>query len=186
VAPTPVSHTAGTPELEAWVRDRLLGILQGRSSLVAAGIHRSATRRGLQADARKPVDTCADYLLKHRPYLRYDDFLARGLPIASGVIEGAFRHLVKDRMDLTGARWSLAGAEAVLQLRALRSSGDFDDYWRFHEAQEYQRNHVARYADGAVPEVKNLHQRNHVARYADGAVPEVKNLRRKRNLKVVR
>ena len=150
-----VFHTAGTPKLEAWVRERLLGILQGRSSLVAAGMRRSATRRGLDAVARKPVDTCAGYLLKHRTHLRYDDFLVRGLPIASGVIEGACRHLVKDRMDLTGARWSLAGAEAVLRLRALRSSGDFNDYWRFHEDQEYQRNHVARYADGAVPEVKN-------------------------------
>jgi hypothetical protein len=54
-------------------------------------------------------------------------------------------------MELTGARWSLAGAEAVLRLRALRSSGDFDEYWRFHEAQEYRRNHQARYADRQVP-----------------------------------
>ncbi len=58
-------------------------------------------------------------------------------------------------MDLTGARWSLTGAEAVLRLRALRSSGDFDEYWRFHEQQEYKRNHAARYADGVVPEVVN-------------------------------
>ena len=52
---------------------------------------------------------------------------------------------------LTGARWSLAGAEAVLRLRALRVSGDFDEYWHFHEAQEYQRNHLALYADHKVP-----------------------------------
>ena len=102
---------------------------------------------------RKPVDTCANYLLTYRPYLHYDDYLARGLPIASGVIEGACRHLVKDRMDLTGARWSLAGAEAVLRLRALRASQDFNEYWCFHEQQEHQRNHVSRYAHGAVPPV---------------------------------
>jgi len=155
-------HPAGTPQLETWVQERLLRILQGRSSLVAAGMRRSATRRGLEAAARKPVDTCANYLLKHRPYLRYDDFLARGLPIASGVIEGACRHLIKDRMDLTGARWSLAGAEAVLRLRAIHSSNDFDDYWKFHETQEYQRNHASRYADGAVPEVKSPRRRRNL------------------------
>ncbi len=93
-------------------------------------------RRGLSRDTRKPVDTCADYLLKYAPYLHYDRYLAAGYPIATGVIEGACRHLVRDRMELTGARWRLVGAEAVLKLRALRASGDFDAYWDFHEARE--------------------------------------------------
>jgi hypothetical protein len=149
-----VLNPPASPALEAWVQHRLLEILHGRSSLVAAGMRRSATRRDLSKTARKPVDTCAKYLLTYRPYLRYDDYLARGLPIASGVIEGACRYLVKDRMDLTGARWSLTGAEAVLRLRALRSSGDFDVYWRFHEAQEHRRNHADRYAGGVAPDVK--------------------------------
>lgn len=140
-----------TPELEGWVSERLLKILHGRASDVAAGIRRSATLRGLTLEQRDAADTCADYLLRHTAYLRYHEYLVAGLPIATGVIEGACRHLVKDRMELTGARWSLAGAEAVLRLRALRSSGDFDDYWRFHEAQEYQRNHAALYADQRVP-----------------------------------
>jgi hypothetical protein len=141
----------GTRELEDWVSERLLKILQGRAGFVAGGIRRSATRRGLTAQQRKAADTCAGYLLNHTAYLRYHEYLAAGLPIATGVIEGACRHLVKDRMDLTGARWSLVGAEAVLRLRALRSSGDFDDYWRFHEAQEYQRNHAALYHAHKVP-----------------------------------
>jgi hypothetical protein len=83
--------------------------------------------------------------------LRYNHYLAKGLPIATGVIEGACRHLVKDRMDVTGARWSLTGAEAVLRLRALRSSRDFDEYWIFHENREYERNHQALYTGGIVP-----------------------------------
>ncbi|MDT0470111.1 hypothetical protein RM764_45650, partial [Streptomyces sp. DSM 41699] len=53
--------------------------------------------------------------------------------------------VVKDRLDITGARWGLAGAEAVLKLRALRSNGDFDAYWAWHEKQEFIRNHQARY-----------------------------------------
>ncbi len=86
--------------------------------------------------------------------MAYDAYLAQGLPIATGVIEGACRHLVKDRMDLTGARWGLKGAEAVLRLRALRSSHDFDEYWAFHEEQEYERNHAVLYADGEPPATK--------------------------------
>ncbi len=93
----------------------------------------------------------------HTPYLRYHEYLASGFPIATGVIEGACRHLVSDRMDLTGARWSLTGAEAVLRLRALRSSGDFEQYWRFHEQREHQRNHASRYSDGNVVPVQGRH-----------------------------
>lgn len=135
----------GQPATEAWVQDRALGILRGRSSLVAAGMRRSATKRGLTAEHRVAIDDCADYLLKYAKHLRYDRYLERGYPIATGVIEGACRHLVKDRMDITGARWRLDRAEAVLQLRALRSSGHFDAYWRFHEAREQHRNHTSRY-----------------------------------------
>lgn len=145
------------PAREVWVQERLLRILRGEASLVAAGMRRSATRRGLGPDKRHNVDRCADYLLNHAPYLHYHEYLASGFPIATGVIEGACRHLVSDRMDLTGARWSLAGAEAVLRLRALRSSGDFEEYWRFHEQREYERNHASRYADGKVVPVRGRH-----------------------------
>jgi hypothetical protein len=140
-------------EREKWVAERLLNVLLGKASLVAAGMRRSATLRGLSEKEREPVETTAKYLLNHKDYLRYDQFLAAGLPIATGVIEGACRHLVCDRMD-GAARWSLVGAEAVLCLRALRSSHDLDAYWRFHVAQEYQRNYVAQYANGDVVPVK--------------------------------
>lgn len=112
----PCHAASSEPQAEQWVSERLLEILRGRSSQVAAGIRRSATRRGLGAKVRLPLDKCADYLLKYRDYLRYDQYLAAGLPIATGVIEGACRRLVKDPMGLTGARWRLAGAEAVLTL----------------------------------------------------------------------
>jgi len=139
-------------EQDRWTRGRLLEILRGKASLIAAGMRRSATLREMAAAERKPVDECADYLLHYSPYLQYDKALAEGFPIATGVIEGACRHLVEDRMNLTGARWGLAGAEAVLRLRALRSSNDFDAYWKFHEQQEYERNHASHYANHCVPE----------------------------------
>jgi len=143
-----------SPEAEQWVTERLLRILQGSAVGVAVGIRRSATKRHLEN--RRAADECAQYILNHKAFMHYDEYLAKGFPIATGVIEGACRYLVKDRMDLTGARWSLPGAEAVLRLRSLRASGDFDEYWQFHEQQEQKRNHEALYANGKVPPVQPI------------------------------
>jgi hypothetical protein len=141
------------PQQDRWVRKHMLELLRGKTSSVAAGIRRSATFGKLPDAQRKPVDACADYLLNYKPYLQYEEALKRGAPIATGVIEGACGYLVESRMNRSGARWSLTGAEAVLRLRALRTSGDFDAYWKFHESQEYQRNHAANYADHCVPDL---------------------------------
>jgi hypothetical protein len=149
-------HGEGKPATEHWVSERLLEILRGNSSDVAAGMRRSATLRRLKTNDRLAIDDCADYLLKYRPHLRYDQYLAAGLPISTGVIEGACRHLVKDRMDITGACWGLHGAEAVLKLRSLRASGDFDAYWTFHENAEHVRNHLDLYAAAPPPTVMPL------------------------------
>ena len=139
----------GDPEAEQWVHGHAFTILQGRSSDVAGAVRRKATCLGLDEDDRKAADKCADYLISKRPYLDYATALERGWPIATGVIEGACRHLIMDRMALTGARWGLDGAETILKLRALRSNGDFDDYWRFHVRREHERVHQARYAPRA-------------------------------------
>ncbi len=144
----------GSKESEEWVQQRLLKLLSGQASSVASGIRRSATLRGLSDTQRKPVDKCADYLLKYKAFLNYDRYLAQGFPICSGVIEGTCRHLINDRMDRTGARWRLRGAEAVLKLRSLYASGDLEDYWQFHEQQEQQRNHTSRYAEKKLPRLQ--------------------------------
>jgi hypothetical protein len=90
---------------------------------------------------REPVDKAADYIENNQARLRYNLALAQGLPIATGVIEGACRHLVKDRMDITGARWGLDQAEAILKLRSLKISGDLESYLTFHFEQEHKRNY---------------------------------------------
>ena len=136
-------HADGTEKAESWVQAHALALLKGKVSDVAAGMCRSATRKNLSQEAREPVDKCANYLLKNKTRFDYATALTNGWPIATGIIEGACRHLVKDRMDLTGARWSLEGAEAVLHLRSLRASGDFEDYMVFHNCQEHQRNYVS-------------------------------------------
>lgn len=139
--------------LDVWVQDKLLKILQGQSSLVAAAIRRRATCQRLSGPARKEADNCANYLLNQKACMRYDQYLRQGFPIATGVIEGACRYLVKDRMDRTGARWRISGAEAVLKMRALKSNEDFQAYWAFHQAQAFERN----YADiNVFPKRKDL------------------------------
>jgi hypothetical protein len=141
---------------ETWVEDRLLGLLTGRSGGDIAKTIRwwEARDKTLDDAARAAIDkTCAYLADRTRTrLLGYQDALRDGLPIATGVIEGASRHLVKDRMDRTGARWSLSGAEAVLRLRAIRASKDFDAYWAFHLERDRERNHASRYEDGHIPE----------------------------------
>lgn len=128
-------------DTERWVRFHLERLLTGKANYVAAAIRRQATMAQMGEDDRTPIDKCCDYLLKNQEFLQYDECLAAGLPIATGIIEGTCRHLVQDRMGITGARWDVPGGEAVLKLRAIRCSGDWEDYWSFHEAEERCRNH---------------------------------------------
>jgi hypothetical protein len=141
----------GDPAAEGWVHAKALAVLDGKATIVAAAIRRKATCLRLAKAERANADRASDYLLNKAPYLDYPAALTNGWPIATGVIEGACRHLVKDRMDITGARWGLHGAEAVLKLRAVRANGDLDTYWRFHLNQERRRVHRARYANGVIP-----------------------------------
>lgn len=133
------------PAAETWVAEHAITILHGQATNVAAAISDQATRAGLPPTRRRNLDKCIDYLTSKADYLRYEKALAAGWPIATGIIEGACRHLIKDRMDITGARWNLPGAEAILKLRALTSNGDFDQYWTYHLTREHQRTHQNRY-----------------------------------------
>jgi hypothetical protein len=141
----------GDPAAEAWVRDRAISVLEGKAREVAAGIRRRASAARLSNQKRTKADACAKYLTNKADYLDYPTALASGWPIASGIIEGTCRYLVADRMDITGARWSLDGAEAILKLRAVRANDDFDDYWKFHLGKERHRVHETRYANGVLP-----------------------------------
>jgi hypothetical protein len=130
-----------------WVADRIEQLLQGQRTSMVRCLRRAATVKGLSPKQREPIEQCITYLTNHASYLNYPHYLAKGYPIATGVIEGACRYVVKDRMEITGARWGLQGGEAVLKLRALYLNGDFDAYWTFHEQQEYQRHHQAKFAE---------------------------------------
>jgi hypothetical protein len=132
-------HAAGDPAAEDWVAVKALAVLAGGSGRAAAAITAEAAAAGLTGSQRAGADTCVRYLSSKQELLRYDQALEAGWPIATGIIEGACRHLIADRLDIGGARWGLDGAEAVLTLRAVISNGDFGEYWRFHLTREHQR-----------------------------------------------
>jgi hypothetical protein len=135
-------HPRASSGAGGWVRDRTAQILDGGpagAAAVAAALRQAAA--GLGKTRRATAARTAGYLESKAPHLDYPQALAAGWPIATGVIEGACRHLVKDRMDITGARWGVETAEAILKLRAIWANGDWDAYWTWHLQREHERNH---------------------------------------------
>ena len=116
---------------EAFVRERLLRILKGEVTSVITGLRRMATLRGIGAAGRKEIETVCGYFTTHASRMRYDEYLAAGCPIATGVIEGACRHLVKDRMERSGMRWTQVGAQAMLNVRAVSQAGYWDQFHQY-------------------------------------------------------
>ena len=134
-----VFHAESSLEADLWVLDRTLRILFGEVGQVVKGIRQSITKRGLSRAGRKTLEGVAGYLYRNRSRMRYDEYLANGWPIASGPVEGACKNLIKDRMERSGMLWTELMAEAIVQLRAVYLSGDFDHYWQFHIEQDQKR-----------------------------------------------
>jgi hypothetical protein len=122
-----------------WVEERLKRLLEGKVASVIRGIRYQATQHGLRGQRRKTVKEAADYFERNRDRMKYDEYLAAGYPIGSGVVEGACRHLVKDRMERSGMRWIPSGAQAMLDLRATYLNGEWNDFWAFHVKREDHR-----------------------------------------------
>jgi len=141
----------GSFSCERWVESKLQLILEKGGRKTAGSIRMSAAKYSLEAKKKKIIEKAATYIADRAPYTNYCYYLKKGYPIGTGVIEGTCRFLVKDRMDITGARWGLTGAEAVLKLRSLLKSRDLDEYWNYHLLQEYQKNHVAKFSN--LPEI---------------------------------
>jgi len=136
-----VFHPEGSPEAELYARLMSLRILQGDVDQVIKGLRQTVTKRRFFGAKRKTLLGVAEYFHRNRDRMRYDEYLAQGLPIASGSVEGACKNLIKDRMERSGMRWTQSMAEAVVKLRASLLSGDFDAYWNFHTTQDQLRIH---------------------------------------------
>jgi len=118
----------GSDEAESFVETYLRKLLEGKVNRVIGGIRQMATKRGLPQPKWEKVEDCLTYFAARADYMKYDEYLAAGYPIGSGVVEGACRHLVKDRMEQAGMRWRIAGAQAILSLRAVYVNDDWDAF----------------------------------------------------------
>jgi hypothetical protein len=136
-----VLHAEGSQAATALVRQRVLKILQGKSALVVRGLRQMGTKRGLTGPKKAALRKACSYLENNRQRMRYDEYLAKGYPIASGVIEGACRHVVKDRMERAGMHWTLAGAQAMLDVRSIHVNGDWEAYQSYRIQRETEKLH---------------------------------------------
>lgn len=127
------------PHRTAWVRSYLEPLVAGQTEAVLTALEAEAHDPTCTATQRQAVRRTLGYYQRNRPYMHYDEYLAQGWPIGTGVIEGACRHLVKDRMEQSGMRWTKAGAQAVLDLRAVRLNGQWEAFWPCHRHQQHQR-----------------------------------------------
>jgi hypothetical protein len=134
-----VFHSEGSKEASAFVRERLLQVLNGKVGRVVHGLRYLGTVRALKSAERQRLHKVCNFLKANEHRMRYDEYLKAGYPIATGVIEGACRHVIKDRMERAGMRWQVPGAQAMLQLRALSASGDWESFQQFRVKTENQR-----------------------------------------------
>lgn len=132
-------HPEGSDAAQAFVTDRLLRLLRGEVGYVIGGLKQMATKQKLKGSRARQLSAVIGYLERNRRFMRYDEYLAAGYPIGSGVAEGACRHLVKDRMELTGMRWRVPGAQAMLSLRAVYLNDDWDTFQRHRIEQERRK-----------------------------------------------
>lgn len=134
-----VFHPEGSQEAEDFVRDRVLRVLQGKAAGVVRGLREMATKHGLVGAKKKTIASVCVYLEANRERMRYDEYLRAGYPIASGAVEGACRHLVKDRLERAGMHWTVAGAQAMLDVRSIYVSGLWDEYQKYRITHETER-----------------------------------------------
>jgi hypothetical protein len=122
-----------------WVYDHLVSILQGKLGRVIGGLKQTLSKQKLKKSQRKALEEAIRYFDNHRKWMQYDTYLQAGFPIGTGVVESSCGHTVKDRMEGTGRRWSVEGAESTLLLRSVYTSNDWDAFWLLHMSKERER-----------------------------------------------
>lgn len=137
-------HKADSDAATKFVRDRVLRMLRGEVSSVITGLRRLATTRGLVGKKLQTLQRIINYFDKNRDKMKYDEYLSAGYPIASGVIEGACRHVVKDRLERTGMTWTIDGAQSMLSLRCIHLGDQWDEFTQFRIEKETERIHPYR------------------------------------------
>ena len=122
-----------------WMRSQTLQLLSGKTKPLIRELRALAKQPKISKRKRTQLIKTANYFERNLPFMDYPTYLSNGWPIASGVIEGACRHFVKDRCELSGMRWLQSGAENLLRLRAIAENNDWDDYHAYRKQQRHQR-----------------------------------------------
>jgi hypothetical protein len=144
------------PQRLAWMAEYTLKILSSQTKAVIATFQQMAQDKQYSAKQRSQLEKTATYFQRNLPYMDYDTYLKRGWPIASGVIEGACRHFVKDRCELSGMRWTQTGVENLLRLRAVTENGDWDEYHQFRKHQRHTRLYHQPYPEQLALELQAM------------------------------
>ena len=150
------------PNRTAWVKEQLLQILSGKTANVIQTLENHVRDPALSEPQRQAMNTTIGYYRRNLSYMCYDQCLSQGWPIGTGVVEGACGHLVKDRMERSGMRWTKLGAQAILDLRAVRVNDDWDEYQAFHHRRQHQRLYGHPSVTTSVPELSALNQTHRV------------------------
>jgi hypothetical protein len=127
------------PQRMTWMAEKTLLMLSGKTNQLIADFRNLLSLTDTSATQRCQLNITANYFERNLPYMDYPTYLDKGWPIASGVIEGACRHFVKDRCELSGMRWTQTGAENLLRLRAIAENGDWDAYHTYRKVQRHTR-----------------------------------------------
>lgn len=132
-------HDEGSPQAREFVTERLRMLLQGKAGRMIGGLKQMLSKHDLSGAKKHCLEQVIGYLERNRKHMRYEICLAKGYPIGSGVIEGACRNLINDRLELTGMSWTLRGAESMMRLRAVHINKDWDDFWKYRRQSERAR-----------------------------------------------
>jgi len=123
----------------SWVREMLEDLLDSKTDLVIRDLERIRDKTTLTETQRKQVIKTITYFSNNGHNMDYKNFIKKGYPVSSALVESACGHLVKERMEGSGMRWSSEGAQNILDLRAVKQNDDMIDFMSFVIKQEHRK-----------------------------------------------
>jgi hypothetical protein len=146
-------YDEGTPQAREFVTERLRMLLLGKAGRMIGGLKQMLSKHKLSGAKKYCLEQVIGYLERNRKHMRYEICLAKGYPIGSGVIEGACRNLINDRLELTGMSWTIGGAESMMRLRAVHINKDWEDFWTYRR--QYERRKLYDIVDSSSSEIRD-------------------------------
>jgi hypothetical protein len=139
---------------ETWVQDALRSLLEDEFETLLNYLEHHRHLPGLSPSQQTILSKVVNYLRHNRDYMDYQSYLAQGYPLGTGVIEGACRHLVKDRFERAGMRWSLDGAQVMLDLRATQLNADWEAFQKFRRQRAHEQRYGSSHPDALSEDIR--------------------------------